>query len=72
MQFRNLGLDGKVDNFSMQSSSPSIPRHVCHHNERNSGGGSRYLSFLVPPFEKGSIFRVKVTGWLLWGGVETL
>lgn len=36
------------------------------------GGGSRCLPFLGPPFEKDSIFKVKVTGLLLWHGAEPL
>lgn len=47
--------------FSHNPRSSSIPRNFCHHNERSGGRGSRRFPFLLPPFKKGNVFRVKVT-----------
>lgn len=61
----------KYITFSHNPQSSSTPRNFHHHNERNGGGrGSRCFPFLLPPFEKGNVFRVKVTGLLLWSEAE--
>lgn len=52
---------------------PASQEHFRHPKEQGGGGEcDRCLPFLVPPCEKGSIFRVKVTGLLLWGVAEPL